>query len=115
MSEIKDQKTDSNRKSLTLQESSKSSGEKQNNSNSSEEIQEVIHKRVEGTPFSIVSMKKEEWVIVTGAYRVTPKTYRTEEEAIKDIERKEWHLIVGLASAIVHVRTTSDEITRASI
>lgn len=115
MSKIKDQKTDSNRKSLTLQESSKSSGEKQNNSNSSEEIQEVIHKRVEGTPFSVVSMKKEEWVIVTGAYRVTPKTYKTEEEAIKDIERKEWHLIVGLASAIVHVRTTSDEITRASI
>lgn len=115
MSKIKDQQTDSNRKSLTPLESSKSSGEKQSNRNSSEEIQEVIHKRVDGTPFSIVSMKKEEWIITTGAYRVTPKTYRTEEEAIKDIERKEWHLIVGLASAIVHVRTTSDEITRASI
>lgn len=115
MSKVKDQKTDSNRKSLTLQESSKSSGEKQNNSNSSEEIQEVIHKRVEGTPFSVVSVKKGEWAIVTGAYKVTPKMYETETEALKDIQEKEWHLIVGLASAIVHVRTTSDEITRASI
>lgn len=115
MNKLKDQQTDTTKKSLTPLGSSKSSEEKQYNKNSSEEIQEVIHKKVEGTPFSVVSMKKGEWVIVTGAYRVTPKMYKTETEALKDIQKKEWHLIVGLASAIVHVRTTSDEITRASI
>lgn len=115
MSKIKDQQTDSTRKSLTPLESSKSSEKKQNSKNSSEEIQEVIHKKVKETPFSVVSMKEGEWTIVTGAYKVTPKMYKTEEEALKDIQEKEWHLIVGLASAIVHVRTTSDEITRASI
>lgn len=115
MNKVKDQLTGTTKKSLTLQESSKSSEKKQNNSNSSEEVQEVIHKRVEGTPFSVVSVKKGEWAITTGTYKVTPEIYKSEMEALKVIEEKQWNLIVGLASAIVDIRVTSNEITKGSI
>lgn len=107
---------DSTSTSGTRSKKSQLGDEKPNNKHSSEEeVQEVISKAVEGTPFRVNSIDGgKNWVITTGTYRITPTDYKSEKEARKIIEDRGWEIIVGMISAIVDVQITARSIGKGA-
>lgn len=64
-----------------------------NNSNySKEENEELI---VQHAPFHIVKVENEKWLITMGNQIVDSKEYRTKEDAIEEIDKVNWELILN--------------------
>lgn len=78
------------------QSKSKSPEEKQNNKNS---FKEVSRTPVKGTPFYIIEVDGE-YIIAMGMTRMSEKTFKSEEEAIKEIKKKPWDMITAMAITI---------------
>lgn len=54
--------------------------------------------KVEGTPFEIIGKDKNYWISL-GAFRLSRN--QTKEECIKDIETRNWELIINVLCAIM--------------
>ena len=62
---------------------------------------ETKFERIEGTPFAIVKQNKG-WFIALGQYKVSDY-YLTKEQAKKDIQRKDWDLILNVVSVLIEM------------
>ena len=75
---------------ILLQSTEPTQSDESNNSNYSRET-------IENSPFVKVNQENETWITV-GKYKL--RTYKTNEEAKKAIQEKDWNLIADLVSIL---------------
>ena len=62
---------------------------------------ETKYERIESTPFAIVKNNKG-WFITLGKYRASDY-YITKEQAKRDIQRRDWDLILSAVSIMIEM------------
>ena len=50
--------------------------------------------KVDETPFTLIKNKNKKWMITIANYIASEKEFKTKEDAIKEINKKTWELIV---------------------
>lgn len=59
----------------------------------------ITRKSVDGTPFYVVGTEEKGYFVVLGKYKIA-ETGKTEEEAIENLEKDKWKVIVNLITTI---------------